>query len=109
MKSSLAHAPINSALLRIAEAVDAVVPDDPSAGRAMRTHREMIIVGCMYDMPKIRPSLPEMAAVIGTCHNTIANHLNRWQQQHWRDRYGWMLLAEGRMAREEKPLDAALR
>lgn len=103
-----AHAPINPNLMRIATVMDSIVPDDPNGGRALRAHREMIIVGCMYEMAKIRPSLPEMAAVIGTCHTTIKNHLQRWQDQPWRDRYGWMLLAERRISDGQNPVDAPL-
>lgn len=101
----------NFSIDRIAEAADLAIPQKPERHpmhAQMRQHREMLIVGCCYEMAYLKPSYPELANVIGGSHTTAMSHLERWREIPWQDRYGWLRLVEGRLARETNTVDAAL-
>ena len=101
----------NYSIERIAEAADGAIPAKPAKHAQhsyMRTHREMLIVGCCYEMAYLKPSYPELAEVVGVTHTTCMTHLERWREMPWQDRYGWLRLVEGRLARETNTVDAAL-
>lgn len=96
---------------RIAKAADAAIPDQPVTHpmhARMRQHREMLLVGVMYEMSYLKPSYPEMSEQIGISHTTAMNHLERWREMPWQDRYGWLRLVEGRLARETNTVDASV-
>lgn len=96
---------------RIAKAADAAIPDQPVAHpmhARMRQHRDMLLVGIMYEMAYLKPSYPEMGEQIGISHSTAMSHLEKWREMPWQDRYGWLRLVEGRLARETNTVDAAL-
>lgn len=96
---------------RICEAADAVIPSNPprmAEHAKMRTHREMLITGIMWEMAHTKPSLPELGNTVGIAHTTAMMHLERWRAMPWQDRYAWLRLVEGRLARETNTVDAAL-
>lgn len=96
---------------KIADAADAVIPAQPEKHpmhAKMRQHREMLIVGIVWEMAYLKPSYPEIGMVVGCSHSTAMSHLDRWREIPWQDRYGWLRLVEGRLNRETHTLDAAL-
>lgn len=102
----------NHSALAVAEAVDAAVPDPPARKgmiQKLRHQKAVIMVGCCWEMPPVRPSFPEIGNIVGIAHSTAMNHLKEWHSWPWQDRYGWLRLVEGRLAREADALDATLR
>lgn len=63
--------------------------------RALNMERETIMVGICHDLPNIRPSRPEISDVLRIPQTTVHAHLKRWAEKPWRDRHGWLMLAEG--------------
>lgn len=81
----------------IASLADRLVPEATSGNRrALNSHRTTVMCGLMYELSKIRPSTTEIGAALGTHHTTAINGLERWRAMHWRDRHGWLMLAEQR-------------
>jgi len=102
---------MNYSARRIADAADAVIPDHPIKHpnhARMRQHREMLLVGIIWEMSAIKPSQPELEAIIGCSHTSAGRWLDQWLAMPWRDRYGWLRLVEGRLANETHTVDAAL-
>ena len=98
-------------LRRVIEAADAVIPERPariSSHNTMRQHREMLLAGIGYEMACIVPSTTEIGMVIGTTANTTGAWLTRWREIPWQDRYQWLRLVEGRLARETDTVDASV-
>jgi len=96
---------------KIANAADDAIPAQPDKHpmhAKMRQHREMLLVGIMWEMAYIKPSYPEICRVVGCSHSTAMSHLDKWREMPWQDRYGWLRLVEGRLNRETHTLDAAL-
>lgn len=101
----------NYSIARIAEAADYAIPEQTDRHpmhERLRQHREMLMVGCCYEMAHIKPSYNELSMVIGCAHSAAMTHLQHWREIPWQDRYGWLRLVEGRMARETNTVDAAL-
>lgn len=110
MTSSHAPARTNHSVKRVADAVDSIIPDPPNKPgniRKLKTHKEMVMVGCCREIPAISPSYPEIGAAIGCSHSYAMECLKRWEQMPWRDRYAWLVLVEGRL-NAANTLDAAL-
>jgi hypothetical protein len=103
--------PTNPSARRVVDTVNELLPDPPVKRKnaiKLRKHREMIMSGCAWEMPVIRPSFPEIGAAIGISHTTVMIHVKDWQAMPWQDRYGWLRLVEGRIASESLALDAVL-
>jgi hypothetical protein len=96
---------------KIARAADDAIPAQPDKHPMhlrLKHHREMLIVGIIYEMAYLKPSYPEIGAVVGCAHSTAMNHLDRWREIPWQDRYGWLRLVEGRLRYETNAVDAAV-
>lgn len=98
---------------RVAQCVSEVV-SDPMPGTRLAEklahQRWVLMVGCCWEIPAIRPSFPEIGSVVGISHATARGHLSEWHSWPWRDRYSWLQLVEGRLAlNETDALDADVR
>jgi hypothetical protein len=102
---------MNYSIQRIVEAADSVIPEQskrhPNHER-LRCHRDMLLVGIMYEMAVTKPSYPELAAAMGCSQDGCRDWLARWREIDWRERYGWLRLVEGRLQHETNPVDAAV-
>lgn len=102
---------MNYSAMRIAQAANAIIPDRPEKAemhQAMRNNRDMLLVGIVWEMATLKPSYPEISAAVGCSHSSARNHLDKWRELPWQDRFGWLRLVEGRIARETHSVDAAL-
>jgi len=52
----------------------------------------------MYELPTLTPSSVEVGQILCISHQTVMAHWKRWQAKPWRERYGWLVVAEGRAA-----------
>lgn len=84
-----------------AEIADALCPEVDGKTpnhRLLNCTRLDIVIGLMYELPVVRPSSTEVAAILCCSHTTALKHRERWLDKPWRERHGWLLLAEGRAA-----------
>lgn len=83
-----------------AKIADALAPevDGVYNKRPLNAQRFAIQCGILTEMPKVKPSTVEVAYTLGSCHSRVQYALRRWNDMHWRERYGWLMLAEGRAA-----------
>lgn len=75
-----------------------VCPIDHEIGMRTEKNRHAFIVqtGIIMETSKIQPSTVELARHFGTSHSTILNWIKWWREMPWRERHGWLMLAEGR-------------
>ena len=102
---------MNYSLRKVIDVADAMIPQQPNThhqAKVLWDQREMLLIGIGWEIPVIRPSYPELEAVIGCSHQSAMNHLKRWHAMPWRDRHAWLMLVEGRLAYETNPVDAVL-
>jgi len=66
--------------------------------RPLNAQRFAIQCGILMEMPRVKPSTVEIAYALGSCHSKVQYALKRWSDMPWRDRHGWLMLAEGRAA-----------
>jgi hypothetical protein len=85
---------VNYSPQAVARAANQVVPF-VNGNRRSDSFRETIICGVTWDMPAIRPSSVEIAAVVGCVHSTAQQRVDAWTRMDWRDRYGWLRLVDG--------------
>jgi hypothetical protein len=62
---------------------------------AKNRHAFMVQTGIILETATISPSTPEMARHFGTSHTTILKWIDGWRRLPWRERHGWLMLAEG--------------
>lgn len=76
--------------------------------RHLAHHDRVVLVGCLMEMSRPRPSLPDVALAFGTGHTTIIRLWRAWLSWHWRIRHGWLQHAELSLAvaREQKGVAA---
>lgn len=102
---------MNFSIARIADAADIAIPEQPKKHfmhERLKHHREMLMVGCCWEMAHIKPSYNELEMVIGCSHSVAMRYLECWRQLPWQERYAWLRLVEGRLARETNTVDAAV-
>lgn len=63
---------------------------------AFNRHAFVVQTGIIIETARIQPSTPELAMHFGTSHATVLDWMRRWREMPWRDRHGWLMLAEGR-------------
>ena len=79
----------------LAGIANALVPEVDARTR-LNAHRFAVQCGILYEMPPNRPSLPEIGMALGCGHPRVYYGLQRWRELPWRERHGWLMLAEGR-------------
>jgi hypothetical protein len=82
-----------------ANIADAICPEVSSKTpnhRLLNSTRLDVVVGLMHELPVLRPSSTEVAAILCCSHSTVLKYRERWLHKPWRERHGWLVLAEGR-------------
>ena len=57
-------------------------------------HAIACTVGICLELPTSRPSNVEIAEVLGCAVTRVREARDRWYDLTWRERYGWLVLAE---------------
>jgi hypothetical protein len=86
---------------RAAHVADIVCPEldgQTPNHRLLNSRRLDVVVGLMYELPTLTPSSVEVGQILCISHQTVMAHWKRWQAKPWRERYGWLVVAEGRAA-----------
>lgn len=93
----------------VVDTVDLMLPEGKGSNRsALMRHKMTVMVGCATELPKIRPSYPELAEVIGCSHSMCIKYREYWYEMPWRDRHAWLQLVEGKLFDETNTVDAAV-
>jgi hypothetical protein len=57
-------------------------------------HAFTCVCGICLELPTSRPSNVEIAKTLGCSTNRVRRALDRWYNLSWRERHGWLVLAE---------------
>lgn len=76
----------------------------PADRRHVAHHDRVVLIGCVIELSRPTPSLPDVARRMDTSHSTVHALLREWQSWHWRIRHAWLQHGELSLAiaRERK-------
>lgn len=93
---------------RIVQVANDLLPPLTNETRVTIRHRQTVMVGLVMEMSSPMPSDLHLSKLLDCSHTKVPVLAKHWADMPWRDRYGWLLLAEGRLAHETHTVDAAL-